>query len=384
MAGDYLFEHPWGLASQEVYAIIGNPDDASQVRDVVANEWDNLSVDSLDRWVVAMTPHAQNARLHVLTLPVDLETTRSYPVRIKHRLESGINSEADPLLGVGFVRAEKNIDAILDDTGAAGVVVNTFTTAGKAELQQEATDALNAYDPPTRAEATSDANSILAYVDLIDDGTSGLAKIATDVAAILVDTGTTLDAFIQAVKAKTDNLPSDPADASVIASATSAIEAKIDIVDTVVDAVKVKTDQLNFTGTDVKATLDGEAVAVGTNNDKTGYELTTAYDVYHADIKLNIDDANSQDEYTITWFKNGVRITSGITSPTLQVVKRADGTDLIASTTPTQIASTGSYKYDATGSSRMTAGQDALAIVSATIDGGSRTFPTLVGRDSSA
>lgn len=84
-----------------------------------------------------------------------------------------------------------DVDAILDDTGTAGVVVNTFTTPGKAELQQEATDALNAYDPPTRAEATSDANSILAYVDLIDDGTSGLAKIATDVAAILVDTGTT-------------------------------------------------------------------------------------------------------------------------------------------------------------------------------------------------
>jgi len=39
------------------------------------------------------------------------------------------------------------------------------------------------------------------------------------------------------------------------------LEVKIDTVDTVVDAVKVKTDGLNFTGTDVKATLDGEAVS---------------------------------------------------------------------------------------------------------------------------
>jgi len=42
------------------------------------------------------------------------------------------------------------------------------------------------------------------------------------------------------------------------------LETKIDTVDTVVDAVKVKTDGLNFTGLDVKATLDGEAVALST------------------------------------------------------------------------------------------------------------------------
>ena len=35
-----------------------------------------------------------------------------------------------------------------------------------------------------------------------------------------------------------------------------AVEVKI-------DAIKAKTDQLNFTGTDVKATLDGEPVDAG-------------------------------------------------------------------------------------------------------------------------
>jgi hypothetical protein len=50
--------------------------------------------------------------------------------------------------------------------------------------------------------------AILDDTDLIDDGTSGLAKIATDVAAVLVDTGTTLDALIAAIKAKTDLIPS--------------------------------------------------------------------------------------------------------------------------------------------------------------------------------
>ena len=40
-----------------------------------------------------------------------------------------------------------------------------------------------------------------------------------------------------------------------------------------VTAIKAKTDQLNFTGTDVKATLDGEKVVVVTNEDKSGYSL---------------------------------------------------------------------------------------------------------------
>lgn len=43
-------------------------------------------------------------------------------------------------------------------------------------------------------------------------------------------------------------------------------------------AIKAKTDNLSFSGTDVKATLDGEKVTVATNEDKTGYSLTSAYD----------------------------------------------------------------------------------------------------------
>lgn len=127
--------------------------------------------------------------------------------------------------------------------------------------------------------------------------------------------------------------------------------------------------------------LNGVVVASGS---KTGYELTSAYDLYHADIQYTVDTANTQDEYTISWFKNGVRQTSGITVPTLQVIKRADGTDLIASTTPSQIASTGTYKHDATTTARLTAGEAAIAVVTATIDGSTRSFSKLIGRDSTA
>jgi hypothetical protein len=110
--------------------------------------------------------------------------------------------------------------------------------------------------------------------------------------------------------------------------------------------------------------------------------LTAPYDLYHADIQYTVDGANTQDEYTLSWMKNGVRQTSGITVPTIQVVKRATGTDLIASTTPTQIGTTGSYKHDATGAARLTAGEAVLVVVTATIDGSTRSFSKLIGRDS--
>jgi hypothetical protein len=48
--------------------------------------------------------------------------------------------------------------------------------------------------------------AIVNDTDLIDDGTSGLAKIATDVAAILVDTGTTLQGELDGIQADTEDI----------------------------------------------------------------------------------------------------------------------------------------------------------------------------------
>jgi hypothetical protein len=104
-------------------------------------------------------------------------------------------------------------------------------------------------------------------------------------------------------------------------------------------------------------------------------------DFYHAEIAFTRDQANSQDEYSVTWFKNGTRQTGGITSPTIQVVKRSDGTNLVASTAMTQIGSTGSYKYDEA-SGRVTPGEAVLVVVTAAIDAATRSFSRLISRDS--
>jgi len=111
----------------------------------------------------------------------------------------------------------------------------------------------------------------------------------------------------------------------------------------------------------------------------TAVTLAASEDVYHADVFLTRDTLNSQDEYTVVWYKNGTPVTSGITLPTLQVVKRSDGTDLVASSTMTQIGSTGCYKLDST--TRLTSGEAAVAIITATIDAASRTWRRPVGRD---
>jgi hypothetical protein len=57
-----------------------------------------------------------------------------------------------------------------------------------------------------------------------------------------------LDAAVSAVKAKTDNLPSDPADQSLVIAATDALAALIGTVDAVVDAIKAVTDNLPNSG----------------------------------------------------------------------------------------------------------------------------------------
>lgn len=85
-----------------------------------------------------------------------------------------------------------------------------------------------------------------------DDPTTGILDTIRDAVNVVDDF---LDTEIAAIKAKTDNLPSDPADASDIAAAFTALSAKVDTVDDFLDtempaltvavaAVKTKTDFL--------------------------------------------------------------------------------------------------------------------------------------------
>lgn len=101
---------------------------------------------------------------------------------------------------------------------------------------------------------------------------------------------------------------------------------------------------------------------------------------YWAVLDYRRDQDHMQDEYTVTWYRDGVALTGGITSPTIQVIRRSDGSDLVAAAAMVQVGSTGSYKYDEP-TNRQELGESCLVVLSATIDGAARTWREIVGRD---
>lgn len=125
----------------------------------------------------------------------------------------------------------------------------------------------------------------------------------------------------------------------------------------------------------ITAVKNGQEVPLGEESD--------AFDIYHADINFIVDNTNSQDKYEVTWYKNDTMLSSGITSPTIQVIKRTDASNLIASTSMTEVGSTGTYKYTATSTARQTAGELYRVYVTASINGVTRPWSKNIGRDAS-
>lgn len=182
------------------------------------------------------------------------------------------------------------IPAILVDTAEIGAAGAGLTEAGgtgdhltavvwnaawDAEVQSEVADALGVYDPPTHAELTSATANLDATVssrlasasytappsaatvadavwdeaqaDHVGAGTFG--ETATEIASILVDTGTTLDGKIDVIDGIVDAILLDTAEIGAAGAGLTALAtaANLATVDTVVDAIKVKTDSLTFT-----------------------------------------------------------------------------------------------------------------------------------------
>ena len=146
-------------------------------------------------------------------------------------------------------------------TSTAQLGVNVVQAAGTAWASGALTSGVFATGAITAGAIAADAigASELA-ADAVTEIQSGLATAAalatiddfldTEIAAILADTnelqtdwvnGGRLDLLIDAIKAKTDNLPSDPADDSDIDTQLAAIAGYLD---TEIAAIKAKTDNL--------------------------------------------------------------------------------------------------------------------------------------------
>lgn len=137
-----------------------------------------------------------------------------------------------PQTGDGFARLGAPAGASLAADAAA---IKTDTAAVKVQTDKLTFTVTNQVDSNVTNWKGSTAPAMTgdAFARL---GAPAGASTAADIAAAKVDTA--------AIKNKTDNLPSDPADASVVAGLIAALEAKVDIVDTVADGIKTKTDNL--------------------------------------------------------------------------------------------------------------------------------------------
>jgi hypothetical protein len=106
--------------------------------------------------------------------------------------------------------------------------------------------------------------------------------------------------------------------------------------------------------------------------------LTSAYNLYLADINFTKNSTTSTDEYTVVWSKNGIALTSGVTAAAIQV-NNQDGSTLLTQTT--MVGPNNGIFYHNETTSRTTAGAPVDVVVTATIDGTTRTFSKTVGRD---
>lgn len=179
----------------------------------------------------------------------DVETdTADIQTRLPAALSSG-NMKVDVLAISTSTTAADNLET-------AGLAYSATRGLAGTALPAAAADAAggliisDAGGLDADAQIVTKINSILDDTDLIDDGTSGLAKIATDVAAILVDTGTTLD-------------------------------GKIDTIDAIVDAILVDTAEIGAAGA-------GLTEAGGTGDHLTAVAWNAAWD---AEVQSEATDA---------------------------------------------------------------------------------------------
>ncbi len=164
-----------------------------------------------------------------------------------------------------------NVSSVLSDTGTDGVVVAAGSKTGYSvnELTAPALADLFNTDSGTTYAAAATGSVVKEMADNAGGSALTVPAIVAGVwDALLEDytvvgsTGAGLAAAGSLGDPWSTVIPGsyDPGTAGYIIGGN--LNAPTATIDTVVDAIKAKTDSLNFTGTDVKATLDGEAVTL--------------------------------------------------------------------------------------------------------------------------
>jgi hypothetical protein len=238
---------------------------------------DNLPTDPADASDIAASFSTVNTKLDTIDDFLDTEIAA-----IKAKTD---NLPAAPAATSDIPSAATIADAVWDEAlsghlgaGSTGEALDNAGAAG----DPWATSLPGAYGAGTAGKIVGDnldatVSSRLASASYTAPLDAAGTRSAVGLASANLDTQLTaiddyLDTEVAAIKAKTDNLPSDPADASDIAAAFAVTNGKIDAVDDFLDteiaAIKAKTDQLTFT------TANQVDATAATVSDKTGYRLS--------------------------------------------------------------------------------------------------------------
>jgi len=205
--------------------------------DEVETNIDDIETDTNE----LQTDWTNGGRLDLILDDILLDTGTTIPATI-----TTMDGKIDVIDGI--------VDNIIIDTaeiGVAGVGLSNipWNATWDAEVQSECADALIAYDPPTRTEATSDKDEIIVEVDANE---TKIDIIDGVVDAILADTVTIDWTNITDILADTNELQTDWTNGgrldliiddilldtgTTLPATLTTIEGKIDTIDSIVDTI---------------------------------------------------------------------------------------------------------------------------------------------------
>lgn len=267
-----------------------------------------------------------------------------------------LNTNLDQVLST----TESNIrGSDSDDLKNISDEIAALNNVSTAQVNAEADQALADYDGPTHTELISEIDDVQTDIAALNDPTAASvadavwnelsaghvdagkagAQLWTDIDAILLDTGTTLDGKLDTIDGNVDAVLVDTG--TTLPATLTTIEGKVDTVDTNVDAVLVDT------GTDGVVIVDGAITAAKLATDTitaakiaanaiTSSELATSAAQKIADEVLkrgadNVEDTASTLSLTqllLTVFESAIvdelwtiRKTDGTTFTTKTVIK---------------------------------------------------------------
>jgi hypothetical protein len=266
--------------------------------------------------------------------------------------------------GTTTERVEVDVPAILADTAAMQPTVAANLDAQVSLVETEAAAAARAVTNQAEHDATQADIAALNDLSQADVQSAMTAQGYTAARSLLLDN---LDALVSSRSSHTAadvdaQLSGTHGAGSWATAAGFAVPGDLmGLVAGAITSAKVAADA--FTGTQFDATMQS----------------------YQGKV-WNFDDdlaGTPADRYGVAFFKNGNFVTAGITSPTLRVVRTSDGVDLVAPVALVPVPGfPGLFGYEETSApARMIDGVGYFALVSATLDAGTRTWPQQIGRD---